>query len=343
MKRYIILLLLLSFVFTLSSCGQRRTVEPSFYYWKSTFQLSENQLETLRRLGVGRLYVRFFDVVWQGRAVPEAEVRFATKPPENLDVVPTVFITNSTLINLPQDAVDDLAGKITGKVLRMADNNLVQPVNEIQVDCDWNRTTREKFFQLVRGIRSRLRERNISLSATIRLHQIKYKDQTGVPPADRGMLMVYNVEPVQKRNTKNSIFNPAVVRDYISNIDRYPLPLDVALPIFSWGVVFQHNRFIGLINNLGEEDLKNPKVFAKKRKGIVEVLHDTSIRGVRLYHRDTVRLETAHPREVIAVSKTLRRKMKYERIYVSLYHFDDLSIRRTGYAKIRSIFAAFTF
>lgn len=343
MKRFIFLLLLLSLVFTLSSCGQRRAVEPSFYYWKSTFQLSDGQLDTLRQLKVGRLYVKFFDVVWQGRAVPEAETRFVTRPPEDLDIVPTVFITNTTLVHLPQDEVDELAEKITSKVLRMAGNNLGRPVTEVQVDCDWNQTTREKFFQLVRGIRSRLGERNIKLSATIRLHQIKYKNQTGVPPADRGMLMAYNVETVQKRITQNSIFNSEIVKDYTANIDRYPLPLDVALPIFSWGVVFQGDRFIGLINNLGEEDVQDSRFFARRGRNSVQVLQDTSVRGIRLYHGDTVRLESANPRDVVSASKTLRRKLSFDGIHVALYHFDDLGVRRTGYAKIRSIFAAFTF
>lgn len=343
MKRFYLLMILILLTLTLSSCGQRRAVEPSFYYWKSIFRVTDDQLETLQQLNVGRLYVKFFDVVWQGKAVPDAELRFESEPPKYLDVVPTVFITNTTLINLPHDAVDGLAEKITSKLLRMADNNLVRPVNEVQLDCDWNQTTRGKFFQLVERIRDRLGERNIKLSITIRLHQIKYKDRTGVPPADRGMLMVYNVEPVQKRTTQNSIFNPKIVKDYIANIDQYPLPLDVALPIFSWGVVFQHNRFIGLINNLGEEDLKDSKVFARRGRGIYEVLQDTSVKGIRLYHRDTVRLETADPRDVISVSKTLRRKLKYERIHIALYHFDDLSVRRTGHAKIRDIFTAFTF
>jgi hypothetical protein len=196
---------------------------------------------------------------------------------------------------------------------------------------------------VLQGVRRRLAVKKIKLSATVRLHQVKYRSETGVPPVDRGMLMVYNVEPVQKLQTANSIFNPAVVKDYLQDSEGYPLPSDVALPIFSWGVVFQGNRFIGLVNQLGKEDLRERKIFRKRDRNLYEVLKDTEVRGVRLYHGDTVRVENAASRDVMTVIRYLRRKLHTGRIHVAVYHFDDSGVGRTGHARIQRYFSAFTF
>lgn len=345
MKRLFLCIILLFFTLNLTACRglKPRTVERCFYYWKSSFSLTGGQLKTLHSLDISRMYVKFFDVIWEGEPIPDAAVRFQTRPPRFLDIVPTVFITNETLKNLPAGRVNYLAEKIYAKILRMAGNNLLNPILEVQVDCDWNGTTRDKYFRLLKEIRSRLKGKKIALSATIRLHQIKYRNQTGAPPVDRGMVMAYNIEPVQELQTKNSIFNPALIEDYTRNIDKYPLPLDVALPIFSWGVIFQDDRFIGLVNNLNREDLCRKTIFHVRGNSWYDVVKDTVVRGIRLYRGDSVRLETSDPREVLTVAEFLRKKIPGNLIHIAAYHFDDLSLRRTGHAEIQKFFTAFIY
>ena len=45
------------------------------------------------------------------------------------------------------------------------------------------------------------------MSATIRLHQVKYRADTGVPPVDRGMLMAYNLLPPDQAGERSSILD----------------------------------------------------------------------------------------------------------------------------------------
>ncbi|MEZ4901823.1 MAG: hypothetical protein R2822_08725 [Spirosomataceae bacterium] len=49
---------------------------------------------------------------------------------------------------------------------------------EVQIDCDWTVATKAKYFRLLQQI-SALLPPSVILSATIRLHQIKFYRTTG--------------------------------------------------------------------------------------------------------------------------------------------------------------------
>ena len=122
------LMLLLSFCF-FCSCNQvkkDRLVERSFYYWKSNFHLSTQEKKTLDTLGVKTLYIKFFDVDWnsqQQKAIPIAKLTTNQNSLGNVSqtknsttlkftVIPTIFITNETFINIDTAAITKLANDI---------------------------------------------------------------------------------------------------------------------------------------------------------------------------------------------------------------------------------------
>jgi hypothetical protein len=97
------------------------------------------------------------------------------------------------------------------------------------------------------------------LSATIRLHQYKFPDRTGVPPADRGLLMFYNTGDIHDPDEPNSIFQPAAAEKYLHGAPpRYPLPLDVALPVFSWTLIYRDGDLWKIVP--GVEPTQNSKL-----------------------------------------------------------------------------------
>ena len=157
---------------------------------------------------IKKIYPKFFDVDWdfnQQAPVALASISFSTTIPQKIAIVPTVFITNRTLVHLPANNLTDLANKIVQKLVRQMQalpNNAIQ---EIQFDCDWTQSTKTKYFDLLQLLKKAFHPKGIQLSATIRLHQIKYLQKTGVPPVSRGMLMYYNMGEVQKATTNNSI------------------------------------------------------------------------------------------------------------------------------------------
>ena len=116
------------------------------YYWKSEFDLTQEQTDELKQAGVTRLFVKFFDVEWADlfqRPVPVAPIYFASPPPAGISIIPVVYITNNTLVQLPHDQIPVLADSIYQKLQDLLPDASNQPT-EIQFDCDWTGSTKDK-------------------------------------------------------------------------------------------------------------------------------------------------------------------------------------------------------
>ncbi len=144
-----------------------------------------------------------------------------------MQVVPVIYIKNEVMLG--EMDLNDLASK-TIKLIDQINHTHQLQCDEIQLDCDWTLTSKENYFrfvQLIKKISSK------TLSATIRLHQVKYFQKTGVPEIDRGVLMYYNMGKISS-DSSNSIYDDHIAERYTGSLQRYPLALDVALPVFSW-------------------------------------------------------------------------------------------------------------
>jgi hypothetical protein len=230
-----------------SSC-QREAAQRAFYHWRTGFHSSPAEREALVQQHVGRLYLHVFDVAWDARtsaALPEGEVSFAEAVPSTLDVAPVVYVANGALEHSADPA--ELAQRVWARTLGIAAAAGFS-FHELQIDCDWTDATREAYFALCRTLRALSAAAGVELSATIRLHQVKYRQRTGVPPVDRGMLMFYNVGHLGPDPERSSIFNEEDASRYVESIDSYPLPLDAVLPIFSWAIHGRGASVVGLID-----------------------------------------------------------------------------------------------
>lgn len=211
--------------------------------------------------------MRFFDVVLndKGRPVPNATVDFIDSVPEKLEVVPTVFIMNECM----SIKVDSLHRLIADRVLQMCETHDVPNVSEIQIDCDWTARTQENFFRFMNLLKGYLCEKHIQLSATIRLHQLS-KD---APPADRGVLMVYNTGDVTNPECQNPILDYKDVKPFLNNLDKYDLPLSAAYPVFSWDVLYRNGRFVGIQHYENEYPVIQGDTIKHIQPTVDEVLH----------------------------------------------------------------------
>lgn len=239
------------------SCSKNQAKESNlaFYHWKTDTNLSVKEKEVLKKLGVNKIYLRFFDVkVNKSKQVyPEAVLRKIDTGFKSFQVIPTIYITNESLLKI--DQVDSLSAKIEKLVSQMFDYHFKEKPSEIQIDCDWTESTKEKYFELLSKL-----ERNMKVSATIRLHQIKYANKTGVPPCQYGSLMLYNMGNIKDSN-ENSIFSYKIMKNYLSQNTTYPLPLSLALPIYRWGIVKLPTNQYKIVNNLNIKHLEeNDKV-----------------------------------------------------------------------------------
>lgn len=212
----------------------------SIYYWKTTFRLTEEEKAFLSREKIGRIYLRMFDVT-EGRpmAVPNATISFEMSVPKDVEIVPTVFITVDALRQTAEaNQIGVLAEKIVKRITAMCSWNDITQWNEIQLDCDWTESTRDAFYMLCKEVKQRCGDK--LLSSTIRLHQLTQK----APPVDYGVLMMYNTDRFDDFETDNSILNNSTVEAYLNKKIDFKLPLDVALPIYQWDLVFRDEKFI---------------------------------------------------------------------------------------------------
>ena len=321
----------LFFLLFLTGCSQKENhVQRSFYFWKSNFQLSQNESDILDSLGVKKLYVKFFDVEWNGSALPVAQVQFTEKPA--LPVIPVVFITNETLERLEETDVEQLAKKIMTLVSDLANLNKLNLFPEFQLDCDWTRQTREKFFRLIQYIRKNSFIRGKKLSATIRLHQLKFLNQTGVPPVDRGMLMCYNMGNLKQPGIKNSILDINEMKKYTSHLNKSPLPLDVGLPLFDWYVWFRQGKFKGLIQS---QDLPGLQAIRTSFQ------HDTLINGRQFARGDWIRHEASRIEDLQSAARIIEKNISSTNFTVVLYHLDQYYLNKFSNYELEDIFHRF--
>ena len=238
------LLLLLAFAL-FTSCG-RDEPKRSVYYWQTTLCVGAAERAFLARNGVGKVYCRYFDVVpGDDGPRPNATMAFEGAFPKTVEVVPVVYIVNDCM-GQPHDG---LAEKIVRRVSQMNDTNSLPAAKELQVDCDWTMTTREAFFAFLEKLRALCHDRGMKLSVTIRLHQLSQP----VPPADRGVLMMYNTGDVTKLAVRKPILDIKDVMPYMRYLRGYGMDLSTAYPLFTWHVLFRGGKYVGIMH--GDDDL----------------------------------------------------------------------------------------
>lgn len=303
------------------------------YFWRTTFDISNEERAFITTHNINRLYLHLFDVdiAQQHLLAEELPVPIATLVFPNSvttaqttslvqDIVPVCFITLPAL-KMMQDKEKDYAQKIVQRMLNICSyHNLKNKVTEIQIDCDWTPSTERLYFTLLTEIKELLQKEHILLSATIRLHQLR----TAAPPIDKGVLMVYNTGAIKNRKTENSILSLGDAAQYLSHssVDKYALPLDYALPAFSWGVWFREDKFMGILHR---DNYSNPHYYEATDSTHYRVLHNHMVEERELQAGDIIRLEKSAYQTIMRVKALLPfadKKHKTHKQSVILYHLD---------------------
>lgn len=310
--------------FLLAGCqGRPRDVKISFYYWKTSFQLTPPEQKYLNISKAKKIYIRIMDVDRDENTnlpAPVSPISFKEKVPDLVAIVPVVFIVNNALKNLMPAQLEKLSHQllyfVNGKVKQGGKNSFA----ELQVDCDWTASTRNNYFYLLKMLQAQLKF-NQKLSVTLRLHQLKNQQSAGIPPVSRAMLMCYNMGNLRKYGVQNSILDLAELKKYLgNNLTSYPLLMDIGLPLFSWAVVFRNHLYAGISKGLNLNLLQNKNLFLQKSSNFYVL--KTAWPSLGLQQGDEIRWENCTADDLRKTGAYLARKMKPEPFNLIYFHLD---------------------
>jgi hypothetical protein len=325
----------------LTSCHKERTVQTSFYYWKTKYSLSHDEQHYFKSLRCKKIYLRIMDVdAGDNGIVPISPVSFKTSIADSVELIPVVFIVNDVLRAQTHKQLDDLAGKIvyyvTGKVKQAGKNSFT----ELQIDCDWTRTTRDNYFYLLNQIKNNKAIQEKKISATLRLHQLKNQKSSGVPPVNRVMLMCYNMGNLRKYGTQNSILEQDELQKYAgSNLSKYAMPVDIGLPLFSWAVVFRQRQYAGIAKRLNKSILLNKKLFQESSPNFYTLKQDLPAYGLK--QADEIRWENVPEQQLQDAAQYLQNYISSDTLNVIYFHLNQQTLKDYHYETLEKTAALF--
>jgi hypothetical protein len=321
-----------------ASCKKHNTIQTAFYYWKTNFTLDSQQVNLLQQTAANHIYIRFFDVNWDDnhhQAYPNAVVQF-NQPVNQLHITPVIYITNKTFDNLADTAVNNLALHCHTLLTQIAAGHQIN-YNNVQVDCDWTLSTRAKYFNFLSAFKKLNRHQ---LQATIRLHQVKYKERTGVPPVDGGVLMFYNMGKFNADlRQSNSIYNEADADRYVASLKAYPLKLDIALPLFSWAIHIREGRVIQVYGKVGSQQLANQNDFETiVGKNNYRAKRSFFLDGIYVKQNDIFKLEETTAGSLNTAAKQLDKNLPHQpKRTIIYYELANLNFQQFKAETIRQV------
>lgn len=299
-------LFLLVFIF---SCSKKENHSYTFYYWKTKLTLDKTEKGVLNKATAPYLYTRFFDIdKIDGKFQPVGTITKDKSFETDKQIIPTVFITNRTFLYISKEEITFIAKNINDLVKKKSSEYHLKTNNEIQIDCDWTAGTKDDYFKFLKELK---KISGKEITCTLRLHQVKDKAQTGIPPVEKVYLMCYSTSSPLENSDKNSILDVNILKSYLSKIDEYPIKkIEVALPIYSWGIVTNYLGKHKLINALSKKDLENPD-FKKISDTEIEIQKDGFYFGNYLNKGFRIKVEEISDDQLHEVVNFLEKKIKH--------------------------------
>lgn len=324
------------------ACSGETQLKKGVYYWQnSPSEWTKEEKQFLKEQSIEKVYVKFFEVdvsqQWGLEPVSKLQLKEANFFQSEHELIPTVYLRNRIFKQADRKALEELAENILFLIEKKAEENFhMKPdqIKEIQMDCDWTIDTQENYFFFLRKLKSLC---SYQLSATLRLYPYKFPEKMGILPVDRAMLMCYNLISPLNSGNQHSILDLVELEKYLKGAKPYPLPLDVALPVFSSFLVYHNERFAGMYHaNLSgmKKDLlqvDGPWYFAKK---------DTTLGHVFVRKGDRLKLEIVDKNRIQKASAILAKYVTLNQNSVlSLFHLHEDQLKQYSHEEIHTIYS----
>lgn len=314
-------------------------VNKAFYYWKSAdYYMGAPNDKILQDCKVNKLYVKLFEVAHsdiEGN-IPISKSHLNIE--RGLAIVPCVYIKNEVFKKSTKEDLVKLAdnvGYLIHKNLGGRQYKLANVLNEIQIDCDWTPSTKSHYFYFLKELKKVVRE-NVEISCTLRLYPYKYPNEMGVPPVDKAMLMCYNLINPFSNKDKNTILDIEELKKYLVKKKKYPLHLDVALPLYSWMQIYQNNAF----TKITYQDFDIIKSASKPIDSLwYEVVKDTTAADMYLRIGDKVKYDKITIETVKEAITVIKENVALDKeITVSFFHLDDQQLKDFSNEEIANLY-----
>ena len=342
-KQFAAIAVLCAFCFLYSCKRQHHNVTRGFYYWKTIYKPSAYEVDRLHNLQVQKMYLRLFDVDWEpanSQAIPIAPIQLPVKMDTTFRYIPVVFITQRTLAHLQKNQVIPLAENIDRLIKTLCEGAGINP-QEVQIDCDWTSGNKEPYFSLLSALKQQGYIKGKTLSCTIRMHQVKYTTSSGIPPVDKGMLMCYSMGDMKKTGVRNSILDVNEAREYLKRINAYSLPLDIALPIFQWCILFRDGKFNGIMHDVAPADVSGNKLFTHTGDNIYSCKADTVWQGFSLKAKDELRVESPSYDAIMDIATFTSKQLTQPDVNVLLFSCDSITLSKYSTHELESVYNSY--
>lgn len=326
--------LFLLFALTCFSCNENKhEVKAGAYFWERVYEPSDLEEDFMLDRNIDTIHVRYFDLdfnIAQKTSFPVAPIIFKSVPKQK--VIPTIFVKNVVFEKIEPEQIAFLAQNVLSLINSINDKNGIS-INEIQIDCDWTVGTKYVYFEFLKEIK---KASNLKISVTIRLHQIKFYEKTGIPPVEKGTLMLYNTGDWKAQTTENSLFDAKEIIKYLDNLPEYPLKLSFAFPIISQKLWYRNGVFIGFVNNIDLQLLGNSAMFKVSGNNLI-CLTSQNVGKITFRVGDVIRTEKAEPEEIMKIKKLIFEKIEQPKIDLLLFQLNETNIKAYSKQQIDSI------
>ena len=124
----------------------------------------------------------------------------------------------------------------------------------------------------------------------------------------------------------NSIYSQKTAKNYINSLQNYNLPLNIALPVFSWGVHVRSNQVTNLIGGLRVNDLAGDQ-FEKIRENRFKVVKDIVFKGRYLAKDDEIKIEAVSADQLKEMMHDIKKNSKHKPNEIIFYDLNENNLK----------------
>lgn len=157
MKKYLVILVFINIFISCQVESKVENVERSFYVWGNS-NFDQSVVDKLKKEKIKKLYIKYFEVVYSETMgnFPQDKLsiyKYELQDLDSLQIVPTIFIKNEIFSYNNESDLDKLADNIIYLIKKYNKEKLdeISISDEIQIDCDWTKATRDKYFYLLKN------------------------------------------------------------------------------------------------------------------------------------------------------------------------------------------------